>query len=176
MLRRAYRLSWNSLAALLGFAGLAGGVLLLRSWTLVFLAVTAGCLAVAASAALADVGAVPPSRLRLTALFGGVLIGVVGLSVLVEWVAFALVAALGLARLPLTGTRGLTTAQLFDRWNAGLAALRSAATPEAAALVLRDRQRWLDELERRDPERFRRWLAAAESDPGVVLRSKHDFA
>ncbi|SDD08616.1 hypothetical protein [Actinokineospora iranica] len=170
MLRRWYRLAWTATAGVVAFAGVSAGVVLLRSWTLFFLAMTAVCLGLAASAAFADIDQAAPGRTRTIAAFAVGLIGTAGLVTVLEWVAFALLATLAAAAVPLLGPGRLSTPDLCARWNAGLDALRTAATPAEAAAILRDRQRCLDELERRDPDGFRRWLATPGADPATVLR------
>ncbi|MBM7773609.1 putative membrane protein [Actinokineospora baliensis] len=164
---RSYRLAVTALSALVAFTGVCAGMSLLRSWTLVFLAVTAVCLGLALSAALT--GNTSLNGLALSALVFGALIGTTGLFLLVDWVAFALAAALVVAAIPLRGGRGHSTAHLCTRWQETLIALRQATNPAQAAALLRDRQRCLDELERRHPEAFLRWLATPDADPASVL-------
>jgi hypothetical protein len=174
MLRRWYRLAWIAVASLVAFTGACGGVLLLRSWTLLFLAMTAACVALATAAGFSESGR-RISGARLTAALWVGLVSVAGLVLLVEWVAFALVTAVVVAGMPLVGARRLSTPDLCARWNADLEALRAAGSAAEAVAVLRDRARCLDELERRDPEGFRRWLASPGADPATVLRRKrHD--
>jgi hypothetical protein len=62
----------------------------------------------------------------------------------------------------------LTEADLCLAWASSFRALSKAASVAAYVTVAEARQACLDELERRDPEAFRRWLgsgARASSDP-----------
>ncbi|WP_018684971.1 hypothetical protein [Actinokineospora enzanensis] len=172
MLRRCYRLGWTTVAALVAFTGVGTGAVLLRSWTLVFIAITAVCLAMAAAAALTEQHGTAPGAVPLTLVISTALVGMSGLVMLVEWVAVGIVVALVVAAYPLVGLRGLTTDQLCERWTAGLAGLRAAPSAVAAAAIVRDRQRCLDELERRDPAGVRRCLATPGADPASVLRHR----
>ncbi|PPK70876.1 hypothetical protein V5P93_002738 [Actinokineospora auranticolor] len=174
MLRRCYRLAWLALAAAVAILGVGTGAVLLRSWTLLFLGVTAGCLAMATAAARTDPDSARPDRgtALLTLLFCAALVGVAGLVMLVEWVAFAVVGALAAAAYPLFGLRAMSTSRLCERWRTGLDTLRAAQTPLAAAAVVRERQKCLDELERRDPIGFARWLETPGADPATILRPR----
>lgn len=67
----------------------------------------------------------------------------------------------------------LSMEALGREWLRTASALEAAAHPAARALVVQRRQEALDELERRDPVGFARWLAAgvgAGSDPAQYLR------
>ncbi|GLZ38851.1 hypothetical protein [Actinokineospora sp. NBRC 105648] len=175
MLRRFGQLAWCALACLLTFVSIAAGVLLLRSWTLVFLTVTATCLGLATAAVLAERGRAP-GRLPTIAAYLTALVGIAGLCLLVEWVAFALLAWFAATAVPLFGNRLMSTPLLCARWASSLEALRAADTPQQAAAILRERARCLDELERRDPEGFQRWLATPDTDPATVLRPREGSA
>ncbi|GAA3014007.1 hypothetical protein [Actinokineospora diospyrosa] len=169
---RSYRLAVTALSALVVFTGVCAGVSVLRTWTLVFLAVTAICLSLALSAALTG-----NSNLRgvvLSAMMFAALVATAGLVVLVEWVAFALVGALLVAAIPLRGGRGQSTAYLCARWHDTLIALRHATNPDQAVTLLRTRQRYLDELERRHPEAFHRWLSTPDVDPASILAPRQN--
>ncbi|MEC3980930.1 hypothetical protein [Amycolatopsis sp. H20-H5] len=66
----------------------------------------------------------------------------------------------------------LTTAQLCFEWRHSYLALQRASDPRAWQRVVKSRQLYLEELERRDPEGFSRWLregARAGSDPNRFL-------
>ncbi|MBM7807248.1 hypothetical protein JOD57_003085 [Geodermatophilus bullaregiensis] len=67
----------------------------------------------------------------------------------------------------------LSTAALGQEWLGTTAALAGRLDPAARQAVVRRRQETLDELERRDPEGFARWLAEGPvpgSDPAGWLR------
>lgn len=57
-----------------------------------------------------------------------------------------------------TACSQLDTADLILAWRASNASLRRARTPASTTQIVERRQRYLDELERRDPQRVRRWL------------------
>jgi hypothetical protein len=68
----------------------------------------------------------------------------------------------------------LSTRALGREWLTSTAALASRLDPPVRALIVRRREDALDELERRDPLGFARWLAAGPepgSDPADWLRS-----
>ena len=72
--------------------------------------------------------------------------------------------------LPVTA---LTTRALGDEWLRTTAALAGRLAPAAQQTLVARREEALDELERRDPDGFARWLAAgatAESDPADFVR------
>jgi hypothetical protein len=67
----------------------------------------------------------------------------------------------------------LTTRALGDEWLRTTAALAGRLTPHARTALVQRREEALDELERRDPDGFRRWLAAGPvrgSDPADFVR------
>jgi hypothetical protein len=67
----------------------------------------------------------------------------------------------------------LSTCVLVSEWSRTTAALASRLEPAARQLVVRRRHEVLDELERRDPAGFARWLAAGaaeQSDPATFVR------
>jgi hypothetical protein len=67
----------------------------------------------------------------------------------------------------------LTTRALGDEWLRTTAALAGRLAPAAQQTLVARREEALDELERRDPDGFARWLAAgatAESDPADFVR------
>lgn len=67
----------------------------------------------------------------------------------------------------------LTTRALGDEWLRTTAALAGRLTPDARTALVARREEALDELERRDPEGFERWLAAGPvrgSDPADFVR------
>ncbi|WP_460663607.1 hypothetical protein [Kribbella swartbergensis] len=73
----------------------------------------------------------------------------------------------------------VSTSRLCREWHESYVALSQATTPTARLRIVMARQRCLDELERRDPEGIRAWLASAASaggDPSRFLtgrRSDH---
>ena len=93
-------------------------------------------------------------------------------------------------RLPVTGQPGrertpdrnarllapvttLSTRALGDEWLRTTAALAGRLTPAVRAVLVSRREEVLDELERRDPDGFARWLAAGpagSSDPAGFVR------
>jgi hypothetical protein len=83
--------------------------------------------------------------------------------------------AAGAARL-LPPVPDLSTAALGREWLLSTAALAARLDPVAREAVVRRRQETLDELERRDPEGFARWLAAGPlpgSDPATFVRGNN---
>ena len=67
----------------------------------------------------------------------------------------------------------LTTRALGDEWIRTTAALAGRLTPDTRTALVRRREEALDELERRDPDGFNRWLAAGPvrgSDPADFVR------
>ncbi|GLW89240.1 hypothetical protein [Actinokineospora globicatena] len=171
---RPYTLVLTVLSAAVGFTGVCAGAALLRSWTLVFLGITAICLGLALSAALTGNSSLQLGGAVLSGFLFVTLVGTAGLVILVEWVAFALVGALAVAAIPLRGGRGYSTEYLCARWTATLLTLNQAKTPTEAAGVLRIRQRYLDELERRHPEAFSRWLTTPDVDPATILARRQN--
>ncbi len=72
-----------------------------------------------------------------------------------------------------TGLAGLSTGALGREWLRTAAALESAGGAEARSQLVQWRREALDELERRDPAGFARWLAAGatvDSDPAQYVR------
>jgi hypothetical protein len=70
---------------------------------------------------------------------------------------------------------GLGTAALGREWIRTTAALRGRLTPAERQELVRRREETLDELERRDPDGFARWLAegpAPGSDPAAYVRGR----
>jgi hypothetical protein len=68
---------------------------------------------------------------------------------------------------------GLPTSTLGREWLRSTTALTTRLQPAARAAIVRRRQETLDELERRDPDGFARWLAggpAPGSDPAQFVR------
>jgi hypothetical protein len=67
----------------------------------------------------------------------------------------------------------LTTRALGDEWLRTTAALTGRLTPSVRTALVTRREEVLDELERRDPDGFERWLAAGPvrgSDPADFVR------
>ena len=69
----------------------------------------------------------------------------------------------------------LPTAVLGREWLETTATLACRLEPAARRAIIQRRQETLDELERRDPAGFARWLAAAgargDSDPATFVRN-----
>jgi len=73
---------------------------------------------------------------------------------------------------PLPPVAALPTSALGREWLRSTVALGTRLQPAARAAIVRRRQETLDELERRDPDGFARWLAggpAAGSDPAQFV-------
>jgi len=78
------------------------------------------------------------------------------------------------------GVRALSTATLGQEWIRTARALAGAQAPSVRAELVHRRQETLDELERRDPAGFARWLtegATVDSDPAeyVVGRATRGY-
>jgi hypothetical protein len=68
---------------------------------------------------------------------------------------------------------GLSTEALGQEWLRSSATLEAPLDPATRARIVHRRQQALDELERRDPVGFARWLAAGatvDSNPAQYLR------
>lgn len=182
---RRYRFGWNAVVVLLGVVGMLAGSIVIGWAPLV--GITA-CLAVLGAAF--GVAWVEPDGDRWAASTVGARYGaagalmVAGLPAMIDgWTALVLIAvvltappALELVARTLHGkycdgvvddpTR-LSERDLADRWRASYDEVHRADAPTAELLeVVAERARLLDELERRDPRRFRAWLAeTAETRP-----------
>jgi hypothetical protein len=69
----------------------------------------------------------------------------------------------------------LPTSVLGSEWLRTTSALACRVEPAARQEIIRRRQETLDELERRDPADFARWLAdgaASDSDPATFVRGE----
>lgn len=69
---------------------------------------------------------------------------------------------------------GATTSDLCRAWRVSYLVLQNVRDPQEWAELAATRRRYLDELDRRDPDGFRRWLeegARAASDPARYIRS-----
>lgn len=76
---------------------------------------------------------------------------------------------------PAPAVSGLPTAALGEEWLCTGAALRGALAPAVRQRIVTRREQVLDELERRDPAGFARWLAAGPlhgGDPAGFVRSE----
>ncbi|CCG01568.1 hypothetical protein [Blastococcus saxobsidens] len=76
---------------------------------------------------------------------------------------------------PAPAVAGLPTAALGEEWLRTGAALQGALAPAARQRIVTRRAQVLDELERRDPAGFARWLAAGPlhaGDPAGFVRSE----
>jgi hypothetical protein len=67
-----------------------------------------------------------------------------------------------------------STDQLCRQWLHSYDALTAASTSQARLRIVMDRQRCLDELERRDPDGLRAWLASSASAGGDPRRFLSD--
>ena len=63
----------------------------------------------------------------------------------------------------------LTDEQLCQAWRASYAALQRQSSAARAATAVAERQRYLDELERRNADGFAAWLASGAHSPGDPL-------
>ncbi|MGH3507985.1 MAG: hypothetical protein ACRDO2_12360 [Nocardioidaceae bacterium] len=59
--------------------------------------------------------------------------------------------------------RRLTTVELINAWRSSYAGLQRARTVGETARIAARRQQYIDELERRDPGGFERWLVSGDS-------------
>ncbi|HYF72810.1 MAG TPA: hypothetical protein VD864_08305 [Nocardioides sp.] len=184
--RRRYRVLWNAVVVLLVGVGIVAGSVAI-GWA-PLLGVTV-CLAVLGAAF--GVAWVEPDGDRRLACSVGARYGaagavvVAGLPAIVDgWTAVVLVVmavtAPPVVELVLRGLRGRSAARLVDdptrlserdlaeRWRSSYDEMhRAEASTEELLQVVAERARLLDELERRDPRRFRAWLAeTAETRPG----------
>jgi hypothetical protein len=69
----------------------------------------------------------------------------------------------------------VSTGDLAEEWLSTGSALQGALTPDARAALVARRARVLDELERRDPDGFARWMAAGplgSADPAGFVRAE----
>ena len=76
---------------------------------------------------------------------------------------------------PATPLAGLRIEALAQEWTSTSAALGLTLDPRSRAAIVRRREAVLDELERRDPAGFARWLAAGPlsvTDPARYLRAR----
>jgi hypothetical protein len=68
----------------------------------------------------------------------------------------------------------VSTSQLCREWLESYQALSQAESPRALLRIVMARQRYLDDLERRDPDEIHAWLASAASAGGDPSRFLHD--
>ena len=76
---------------------------------------------------------------------------------------------------PSSPLSAMTTSALGREWMRTTAALGGRSTPADRAALVRRREETLDELERRDPAGFARWLAtgpASGSDPATYIHAR----
>jgi hypothetical protein len=76
---------------------------------------------------------------------------------------------------PLTPVRAMSTEELGQEWLESSAALAGRLDPAARSAVVLRRQEALDELERRDPAGFLRWLTTGpvpDRDPSDFVRGR----
>lgn len=188
-MRLWYTRIWSSVAGLAAFAGLCVGIVLMSTLALVLFAIIAIGVATAATEVLVTLAGARPQRRQRVAMIAVVAVALVagaGLVHLFGGVGALLLAVLVAAGVPLArwrlprlgGTRAaragdlaeMPTEDLLRAWEASALALQDRRDAARAARLARDRQAYLDELERRDPEGVRRWLAAASVSPRPFLR------
>jgi hypothetical protein len=104
-------------------------------------------------------------------------VGVAGVTVAARWLLRSAADGRGpgasAAVVPLVDpgdVSGLSVAQLGREWVRTSAALRQARDPAVRQALVHRRQEALDELERRDPAGFARWLAAGATVDGDPTR------
>ncbi|MBI2242727.1 MAG: hypothetical protein HYU55_01780 [Nocardioides sp.] len=189
---RRYRAGWNGVVILLVAVGTAAGSVAIGWAPLV--GITA-CLAVLGAAF--GVAWVEPDGDRRLAATTGARYGAAAATILAGfpalidgWTALVLITTtltappiLEQLRRSLHGKSApgtvddptrLSERDLAERWRSSYDEVhRADATPRELLDVIAERGRLLDELERRDPRRFRAWLAAtAETKPGPRPGSK----
>lgn len=182
---RRYRTCWNGVLVLLVGVGIAAGSVAI-GWAP--LAGITGCLAVLGAAF--GVAWVEPDGNRRVAAWVGARYGAAGAVILggfpaivSGWTALVLIVTtltappvLEQLLRTLRGTRAtgavddptrLSERDLAERWRASYDEVhRADASTDDLLRVVAERGRLLDELERRDPRRFRAWLAeTAETKP-----------
>jgi hypothetical protein len=70
---------------------------------------------------------------------------------------------------PSVALDALTDEQLCRAWRASYAALQRQSSAARAVTAVAERQRYLDELERRNPDGFAAWLASGAQSPGSPM-------
>lgn len=183
---RRYRAGWNGVVMLLVSVGVAAGIIAI-GW-LALAGITA-CLAVLGAAF--GVAWVEPDGDRRVAASAGARYGAAAATVLAGfpalidgWTALVLISTtltappiLEQLQRSLRGKGAASTVDdptrlserdLAERWRSSYDEVhRADASPQDRLDVIEERGRLLDELERRDPRRFRAWLAeTAETKPG----------
>ncbi len=183
---RRYRAAWNGIVVLLVGVGIAAGSVAIGWGPLIGITV---CLAVL-GAAFGVAWVEPDGDRRVASLVGarygaaGAVI-VAGFPAIIDgWTAVVLIVttltAPPILEQALRGLRGkgttgavddptrLSERELAERWRSSYDEVhRADASTEDLLRVMAERGRLLDELERRDPRRFRAWLAeTAETKPG----------
>jgi hypothetical protein len=189
----AYRLLWSASCGLVGVLGLAAGIFLLPAelmFPLLFLATLVASTVVACAWSKTGETTTSARMGRAAVLWVTVvaaLVACAGSTILLGGAGPGLMVVLGLTsppavrwcgrrlgRIPdrIRGRNALTTAELCKQWQDSYEALRVAATAAARLRIVETRQRYLDELERRDPNGLRAWLgdsASAAGDPSRFL-------
>ncbi|HEY0951446.1 hypothetical protein [Nocardioides sp.] len=183
---RRYRVAWNGAVVLLAGVGMLAGSIAIGWGPLVGITV---CLAVLGAAF--GIAWVEPDGDRRVATIVGARYGAAGAlvvaglpAVIGGWTALVLIgttlAAPPILELLVRTLHGkqctgavddptrLSERDLADRWRSSYDEVhRADATATELLEVVAERARLLDELERRDPRRFRAWLAeTAETRPG----------
>ncbi|MDI6911172.1 hypothetical protein [Nocardioides sp.] len=183
---RRYRAGWNGVGMVLVTVGIAAGSVAI-GW--VPLAGITACLAVLGAAF--GVAWVEPDGDRRAAATAGARYGAAAAAILAGfpalidgWTALVLIVTTltappileqlqrslrgGSAPGAVVDPTRLSERDLAERWRSSYDEMhRADASPQELLDVIAERGRLLDELERRDPGRFRAWLAeTAETEPG----------
>lgn len=194
-----YRLLWRIAIGLVGSVGVACAVVLIPPATMISVFITAAlvsALVTATAFALQDrwTGGVLRRYGRNVMLGGAAGIGAAGLGEIVGGLAFVVVLLAALTSPPLmswyaerlgshrpaapppaypdirvTRAETLTIDEICTAWRQSCTDLRGASPAQALRFV-EARQYYLDELERRDPDGLRAWLATAASASGDPSR------
>jgi hypothetical protein len=189
----AYRLVWSALSGLVGVVGLLAGVFLLPAdvmYPLLFVAALIGLTVattfwsktkettISGRSGRSAVIAVTVISAIVACAGHVVLLGAAGPGLVVVLCVTSPAAmrwcGRRLGHIPgrLGGSGAVTTAELCRHWQDSYEALRGATTATARLSIVQTRQRYLDELERRDPIGLKTWLgdnASAAGDPSRFL-------
>jgi hypothetical protein len=192
-----YRTSWRPTCSVVVLAGVAVGVCVLpfEVWVLVGLLATVVGLTAVIGGGVDDEpdrehASLPRTLVRSAGLCAAV-VAVLGFAVVLKFGVVLLVLLFVIASPPVvlrcvrrSGSRSggiyrppslrSSTQSLCLEWRSSYVALSVAQSPDARLRIVKARQRFLDELERRDPDGLRAWLESGPSaggDPGCFLRS-----
>jgi hypothetical protein len=175
----AYRRVWRALCGALVVLGVVVGVVVLpaAAWILSgFLAVVLAALLAIGADADTGIRQPPAHAAAWGAAAGGGLVALLAFAVLLGTGVFIPVIVVcvtappavgwyaALAGIRRTGRKEIAragTTELCRQWLDSYDVLRNAGSDQQRLRIVTDRQRYLDELERRDPEGFQAWLASA---------------